>query len=380
MPLPKPVCAGLVERIGKENALIKQKAFIGEEEKVYEQTQSLRNHEEGLTEVVRLLTDKTFGVIQNTNEIQVVGHRVVHGGEAYSSATLIDDEVKETIKALFFLAPLHNPANYTGIEVAEKIFAKAKQIAVFDTAFHQTLSPLAFRYAIPETFYKEDKIRVYGFHGTSHKYVTEQAAKYLQNQTAKLISIHLGNGCSMAAVKDGKCIDTSMGFSPLAGLIMGTRTGDIDASVVFYLLSKGYSFSEIDTVFNKQSGMLALAGYNDMRDVNNAAAEGNAAAKLALEMYAYRIQKYIGAYIAILNGVDAIIFTAGVGENDAAMRQRICTNLSFFHIEIDAKTNEERSQFIREISPSNARVKLLVVPTNEELEIANQCFELIHSK
>ncbi len=299
MPLPKPVCAGLVERIGKENALIKHKAFIGEEEKVYEQTQSLRNHEEGLTEVVRLLTDKTFGVIQNTNEIQVVGHRVVHGGEAYSSVTLIDDEVKETIKALFFLAPLHNPANYTGIEVAEKIFAKAKQIAVFDTAFHQTLSPLVFRYAIPETFYKEDKIRVYGFHGTSHKYVTEQAAKYLQNQTAKLISIHLGNGCSMAAVKDGKCIDTSMGFSPLAGLIMGTRTGDIDASVVFYLMSKGYSFSEIDTVFNKQSGMLALAGYNDMRDVNNAAAEGNAAAKLALEMYAYRIQKYIGAYIAI---------------------------------------------------------------------------------
>lgn len=379
MPSPKPVCVGLVERIGKENAVVKHKAFINEKERVFEQTQSLSNHEEGLKEVVRLLTDETFGVIQNTNEIGVVGHRVVHGGETYSSATIINNEVKENIKNLFFLAPLHNPANYTGIEVAEKIFTAAKQIAVFDTAFHQTLSPIAFRYAIPENFYKEDKIRVYGFHGTSHKYVTAQAAKYLQNQTAKLISIHLGNGCSMAAVKGGKCIDTSMGFSPLAGLIMGTRTGDIDASVVFYLMSKGYSFSEIDILFNKQSGMLGLAGYNDMRDVNKAAAEGNAAAKLGLEMYAFRIQKYIGAYAAILNGIDAIIFTAGVGENDAAMRQRICTNLSFLNIEIDAKTNEERSQAIREISPSNAKVKVLVVPTNEELEIANQCFELIHS-
>ncbi len=377
MPSPKPVCAGLVERIGEPNAVIKHKTFSNEEERVYEQTQSLSNHEEGLKEVVRLLMDKTLGVIQNTNDISVVGHRVVHGGEHYSSAVLLTDEVKENIKGLFSLAPLHNPANYTGIEVAQKIFTKAKQIAVFDTAFHQTLSATAFRYAIPEVLYKEDKIRVYGFHGTSHKYVTAQAAKYLQNGKAKLISIHLGNGCSMAAVKDGKCIDTSMGFSPLAGLIMGTRTGDIDASVVFYLMSKGYSFSEIDILFNKQSGMLGLAGYNDMRDVNNAAGEGNAAAKLALEMYAYRIQKYIGAYIAALNGVDAIIFTAGVGENDAAMRQRICTNLSFLDIDIDEIKNTVKTNSLREINSDNTRIKVLVVPTNEELEIANQCFELL---
>ncbi len=379
MPSPKPVCVGLVERIGQENAVIRHKSFSNQEERVFEQTQSLSNHEEGLQEIVRLLTDETFGVIQNTNDIDAVGHRVVHGGEDYSSATFITTEVKENIKALFFLAPLHNPANYTGIEIAEKIFTAAKQIAVFDTAFHQTLSPVAFRYAIPEVFYKEDKIRVYGFHGTSHKYVTGQTAKYLQNQKAKLISIHLGNGCSMAAVKGGKCIDTSMGFSPLAGLIMGTRTGDIDASVVFYLMSKGYSFSEIDTLFNKQSGMLGLAGYNDMRDVNKAAEEGAANAKLALEMYAYRIQKYIGAYTAALDGLDAIIFTAGVGENDAAMRKRIGKNLSFLHIDIDVEKNRAKTNSLREINPDGSGVKVLVVPTNEELEIANQCFELIHS-
>ncbi len=378
MPSAKPICVGLIERIGEQNASIKHKTFVDDKEEVFEKTMLLTNHEEGLQQIVSLLTDKKIGVIKNTNDINVVGHRVVHGGELYLSATIINNTVKENIKALFSLAPLHNPANFTGIEVAEKIFREAKQVAVFDTAFHQTIPQFAFRYAIPEKFYKEDKIRVYGFHGTSHKYITEQARLYLNNNAAKLISIHLGNGCSMAAVMNGKCVDTSMGFSPLAGLVMGARSGDIDPSVLFYLMDKGYSSNNINNLLNKQSGMLGLTGSNDMRDVNKAVEEGDENAKLAVKMYAYRIQKYIGAYAAAMNGLDAIIFTAGVGENDAAMRKRVCLHLSFLNINIDDKKNEEKSIVLREINPANALIKVLVIPTNEELEIAKQCFELLH--
>ncbi len=380
MPSVKPVCAGLAERIGQQNAVIRHTVFINNKEKVSEKTTPVKNHEEGLHEIVALLTNEQSGVIKNTDDIAVVGHRVVHGGEHYSSAAFITQKVKEDIQSLYQLAPLHNPPNYTGIEVAGKIFAKAKQIAVFDTAFHHTIPEYAFRYAIPKSFYTEDDVRVYGFHGTSHKYVTQQAMQFLNNRQAKLISIHLGNGCSMAAVKEGKCLDTSMGFSPLSGLIMGTRSGDIDPSVVFYLSEKKYSSEDINNLLNKQSGMYGLTGFSDMRDVNKAMQAGNKDANLALDMYAYRIKKYIGAYAAAMNGLDAIIFTAGVGENDSNIRKRVCSDLDFLRIVLDDKKNREQSGETREINKENTGIKILVVPTNEELEIAQQCFELMNEQ
>lgn len=378
MPQEKPVCSGLLERIGLQGSAITHTVYKGDDEKVIKKTIDLPDYEAGLQEVVGLLTDKETGVIQNPDEINAVGHRVVHGGECFAATTIITPEVKEEIKKLFPLAPLHNPANYTGIEVAEKIFTKAKQVAVFDTAFHQTMPEKAFRYAIPRSFYTDNQIRAYGFHGTSHKYVSELAAKYLRNPKAKIISIHLGNGCSMAAIDAGKSIDTSMGFSPLSGLIMGTRSGDIDPSVIFHLIDElGYDAEKVNTLLNKQSGMQGLTGFNDMRDISKAIAEGDKQAGLAYEMYAYRIKKYIGSYAAILNGLDAIIFTGGVGENDVNIRMRVCANMNFLGILPDEKKNKIVSESIREISTDDSPVKVLVVPTDEELEIAKQCFELL---
>ena len=379
MPSEKPICSGLVERIGLEDAIITHKVFIDNQEKVITRTLDLADHAAGLQEVEKLLTDAETGVIQNPDDINVVGHRVVHGGETFAATALITQEVKDEIKKLFSLAPLHNPSNYMGIEVAEKTFPKARQIAVFDTAFHQTMPEQAFRYALPNAFYTDLGIRVYGFHGTSHKYVAEQAALYLNNPEAKLITVHLGNGCSVTAVKAGKSIDTSMGFGPLSGLIMGTRSGDIDPSVIFHLVNqRGYDPEQVNTLLNKRSGMLGLTGYSDMRDITRAINEGDQAAAIAYDLYAYRIKKYIGAYAAILNGLDAIIFTAGVGENDALVRQLVCQDLDFLGINLDQEKNSVRSKELREISQTNSPVKVLVIPTNEELEIAKQCFELLH--
>ncbi|TKK72088.1 acetate kinase [Ilyomonas limi] len=378
MPSIQPVCTGLIERIGSVNATIKHKTFIGGKEDTAEQTLPLLNHEAGLQQAVDLLTHGANKVIDNLQSIDAVGHRVVHGGEKFASATFITTEVKESIHKLFSLAPLHNPANYTGIEVAEKVFTGAKQIAIFDTAFHQTMPEYAFRYALPTSLYTNDGIRVYGFHGTSHDYVTKQAMQYLQNPAAKLISIHLGNGCSMAAVVGGKCIDTSMGFGPLAGLVMGTRSGDIDPSVIFYLINElHYLPDTVSTLLNKQSGMLGLTGFIDMRDVNKKVENGDKEAEIACKMYAYRIQKYIGAYAAAMNGLDAIIFTAGVGENDSSMRRRICSNMDYLGISIDDERNNVRVNNMLEINKVDATTKVLVIPTNEELEIAKQCFELL---
>src|SRR6476661_389697 len=330
MPNTKPICTGLVERIGLENSVITHKLIHGDEEKILRRTMDLVDHEAGLHEVARLLTDKEIGVIQDPMEIEAVGHRVVHGGETFSSTTLITKEVKAEIKKLFSLAPLHNPANYLGIEVAEKIFTLAKQIAVFDTAFHQTMPPVAYRYAIPQSFYSERGIRAYGFHGTSHKYVTAKTLQYLKNDKAKIITIHLGNGCSMTAVNAGVSIDTSMGFGPLNGLIMGTRSGDIDPSIIFHLVNQlGYSLDQVNNLLNKQSGMMGLTGFSDMRDITKAIAAGSEQAELAYDMYAYRIKKYIGSFAAVLNALDAIVFTAGVGENDVLIRQMICRNMEF---------------------------------------------------
>ncbi len=378
MPAEKPVCSGLVERIGLENSVITHKIFSGGNEKVVKKTMDLTSHEEGLLEVAALLTDPGIGVIKRPGEIEVVGHRVVHGGETFADTTIITKKVKEKIQKLFPLAPLHNPANYLGIEVAEKIFTKAKQVAVFDTAFHQTLPQKAFTFAIPKTFYTDFHIRAYGFHGTSHKYVCSRAMEYLNRPEAKLISIHLGNGCSIAAVKNGKSIDTSMGFGPLSGLVMGTRSGDIDPAVIFHLISQlGYDPEQVNTLLNKRSGMLGLTGFSDMRDIDKAAQEGNQDAIFALELYAYRIKKFIGAYAAVLNGLDAIVFTAGVGENDVHTRQRVCSDMQFLGIHPDEEKNRITSTATREINTETSPVKILIVPTNEELEIAKECYILL---
>jgi acetate kinase len=381
MPNTKPICTGLVERIGLENSMITHKLLNGSEEKIIRRTMDLQDHEAGLHQVAELLTDSEIGVIQDPKEIEAVGHRVVHGGEAFASTTLITKEVKAEIKKLFSLAPLHNPANYLGIEVAEKIFVNAQQIAVFDTAFHQTMPEVAYRYAMPQSFYTERGIRAYGFHGTSHKYVTAKTLEYLKNPKAKIITIHLGNGCSMTAVNEGISVDTSMGFGPLNGLIMGTRSGDIDPSIIFYLVNQlGYSLDQVNNLLNKQSGMLGLTGFSDMRDITKAMAAGNEQAELAYDMYAYRIKKYIGSYAAVLNGLDAIVFTAGVGENDALIRQMICRDMEFFGFRLDEEKNKARSANLKEISTDDSRVKILVVPTNEELEIVEQCYELINER
>jgi acetate kinase len=377
MPSEKPVCTGLVERIGQQDAFIRHKQWEGDVEKVTERTGGLPDHYASLHAVLALLSAPGSGVISSPEDIAVVGHRVVHGGEQFAEPAVITPAVKETIRTLFSLAPLHNPANYTCIEVAEKTFPHARQVAVFDTAFHQTMPPQAYRYALPEAYYREKRIRVYGFHGTSHKYVTQKAMAWLQKPDARLISIHLGNGCSMAAVDSGRSVDTSMGFGPLAGLIMGTRSGDIDPSVVFHLMEReGKTEAEISALLNKQSGLLGLTGTNDMRDIRKAVRAGDAQAALACDLYAYRVRKYIGAYTAVLNGLDAIIFTAGVGENDVDIRESICQNLDYLGIRLDLEKNRAAASGIRAIHAGDSRVAVLVVPTNEELEIAQQCYRL----
>ena len=378
MPSDMPICSGLVERIGLSDSVITHKTFVGGEEKQWKKTLVVPDHEAGLHKVADLLTDAEIGVISNPEQIAAVGHRVVHGGENFAATTIITDEVKAKVKELFSLAPLHNPPNHLGIEVAEKIFTKAKQVAVFDTAFHQTMPAKAYRYALPEKLYREHGIRAYGFHGTSHLYVSRAAAAYLNKPEAKLVTIHLGNGCSMAAVNSGKCVDTSMGFGPVGGLVMGTRSGDMDAAVIFHLIEQlEYTPKQVNSLLNKESGMLGLTGFSDMRDVKKAVLEGDKNAELASELYAYRIKKYIGAYAAALNGLDAIVFTAGVGENSSDTRRRVCENMEFLGLQFDTEANEQRHSGIREINTHSSRVKILIVPTNEELEIAQQCYGLL---
>ncbi|UHG93593.1 acetate/propionate family kinase [Spirosoma oryzicola] len=379
MPSDKPLCTGLIERIGTNEAFIRHKILTVDPTQTIERQEAIADHSAGLQQMVELLSDAEIGLIHSADDIKAVGHRVVHGGERFANATLITPAVKETIKDLFPLAPLHNPINYQCIELAEKTFPNARQIAVFDTAFHQTMPEYAFRYAIPESLYTDEGIRVYGFHGTSHKYVSEKAAAWLGKPDAKLISIHLGNGCSITAVQNGKSLDTSMGFSPLAGLVMGTRSGDIDPSVIFHLIAKGYSADAVNNLLNKQSGMQGLTGLNDMRDIRKALEAGNQAAALALDIYAYRIQKYIGSYAAVLNGLDALIFTAGVGENDSAMREQICANLDFLAVYLDSDKNRVATGDVREVNRPDSAVKILVIPTNEELEIAQQSFDLLET-
>ncbi|MGZ3756268.1 MAG: acetate/propionate family kinase [Mucilaginibacter sp.] len=377
MPSATPVCIGMVDRIGLENSTIVYKATLSGAEYTVSKTVDIPDHEAALQHINALLTDAEVGVIQNPDDIELVGHRIVHGGEYFTTTTVITADVKEKLKKTFQLAPLHNPSAYKGIEVAEKIFNKATHIAVFDTAFFQTLPAMAYRYAIPKSYYTDYNIRVYGFHGTSHKYVSAQAYNYLNNAGGKLITIHLGNGCSVSAINNGVAVDTSMGFGPLDGLIMGTRSGSIDPTIVFYLVNQlGFDMEQVSNLLNKRSGMLGLTGVSDMRDVTKAINDGNADALLAYEMYAYRIKKYIGSYTAALNGIDAIVFTAGVGENDALVRKMVCANMDYLGIKLNEEQNNTRAAGIRELSESGAKVKVLVIPTNEELEIATQCYNL----
>ncbi|MEP0302192.1 MAG: acetate kinase, partial [Maribacter dokdonensis] len=344
-----------------------------------EKTYEIATHKAGLERITSLLLDAEMGVINSTEEIEAIGHRVVHGGKDYVDTTLINEEVKQKIKSLSPLAPLHNPANLEGILMAEEIFESSKQIVVFDTAFHGTLPIKAKKYAVPNILFEEKRIQAYGFHGTSHKYVSEKANEYLSNQNTKLISIHLGNGCSITAIKDGKSIDHSMGFAPSNGLVMGTRSGDIDHSIIFYMVNTlGYTLDEVNELLNKKSGMLGLTGYNDLRDIEVEASKGNTDCILALEMNAYRIKKYIGAYIATMNGLDAIIFTAGIGENSSLMRQLVCKDMECFNLHLDDSKNDLRSKNVREINTTDSKVKILVIPTNEELEIAKQVYQLIN--
>jgi acetate kinase len=374
MPSRELICDGMIERIGQDNSVLKYKTNAI----TFQKTERLLTHKEGLKKIVEWLLDPEKGVIKDKNEIEVVGHRVVHGGNSFSNISLINAEVKEEIQAFSALAPLHNPNNFEGIIIAEKLFPSAKQVAVFDTAFHQTIPEKAKKYAIPNSFYEDHNIQVYGFHGTSHKYVSEKANEYLQLKKSRLISIHLGSGCSITAVLDGKSIDHSLGFAPSNGLIMGSRSGDIDHSIIFYLVNDlGYSLDKVNPLLTKESGMLGLTGYGDLRDIQREAENGNQDCVLALEMNAYRIKKYIGAYIAAMNGLDAIIFTAGVGEHSTVMRNLVCADMDYFGIHLDQAKNEEKLNNITEINAATSKVKILVIPTNEELEIAKQAFDLL---
>jgi acetate kinase len=373
MPEEKILCSGIIERIGLEDAIFKYKT----DKDSIEVVKAIPNHKVGLELVSKQLLDKDTGIIKSTDDINIVGHRVVHGGKHFSATTEITTEVKDKIKALSALAPLHNPANLEGIEVAETIFTNAKQVAVFDTAFHQSIPEYAYKYAIPNEFLEKHNIRVYGFHGTSHKYISEKAVEYLGKAHSKVITIHLGNGCSMTAVKDGKSIDHTLGFSPINGLIMGTRSGEIDQSIIFHLAKKfNYSLDEINDILQKKSGMLGLTGYSDLRDILAEAKKGNRDCELALQMNAYRIKKYIGSYAAVLNGLDAIVFTAGIGENSPDIRERVCEDLDYLGIILDKEKNNIRPDKLTEINTDTSKVKILVIPTNEELEIAKQSVDL----
>lgn len=374
---------GLAERISIQGGRIKHQ-FLKEgvmQEKIVEQ--ELPDHSVAFKIISDLLSDVQIGVIANPDEITAVGHRIVHGGEKFIETQVITQEVKEKIKELIPLAPLHNPPNFIGVEAAEKNFPKAVQVAVFDTSFHHTIPEHVFRYAIPENLYKEHGIRVYGFHGTSHKYVYHEAQKYLNNPKLKAITIHLGNGCSMTAIDEhGHSVDTSMGFGALYGLIMGTRSGDIDPAAIFYMMEQlGMNLDEVKNILYKESGMLGLAGSSDARDVQAKYEAGDNNAQLCYEMYGYRVRKYIGAYLAALNGVDTLIFTAGLGENDALIRHYACKSLENLGIQLDeeANINKNHPKGIVEIQTAESRVKILVIPTNEELQIAKETYELIQS-
>ncbi|MCF0150452.1 MAG: acetate kinase, partial [Firmicutes bacterium] len=370
------LCKGLVEKIGIDGSMLTH-SKVGADKFVVEQP--MKDHTDAIQLVLDALVDKDHGVLASMDELQAVGHRVLHGGDKFTASIVVDEKVKETIRECFPLGPLHNPANLMGIEACEKLMPHTPQVAVFDTAFHQTMPAKSFMYALPYEYYEKHSVRKYGFHGTYHRYIAQTAAKMLGSETGeglKIISCHLGNGASLAAIKDGKVYDTSMGLTPLEGLIMGTRCGDIDPAAVPFIAEKeGLTMKEMDTVMNKKSGILGISGVSsDFRDVEAAADAGNERAQLALDMFVQRVKHYIGAYAAEMGGVDAIVFTAGLGENGKTTRAAICKDMEFLGIKMCDKCNDVRGKEAF-LNTADSKVKLLLIPTNEELMIARDTLE-----
>lgn len=368
---------GLVERIGIEGSFLTHEKIGMDKHRVEE---PMANHKDAISHVLKALTDKEHGVISSMDEIGAVGHRVVHAGEKYAGSVLITDDVVNALTECIDLAPLHNPPNLLGISACQELMPNTPMVGVFDTAFHQTMPPEAYIYAIPYEYYEKYKVRRYGFHGTSHKYVAERAADILgvNIQDLKIITCHLGNGASVTAIKGGKSIDTSMGFTPLEGLVMGTRSGDIDPAIVAYIRDKeNCDFGEVTNILNKKSGVLGISGVSsDFRDLEEAIEQGNERAALALKVFAHKVKFYIGAYMAIMNGVDAIVFTAGIGENAINMRDVICSELGNLGIKLDLVKNKVRGKETI-ISRDDSKVKILLIPTNEELMIARDTYSIV---
>lgn len=372
------LASGRVERIGMDSSIVTHEP-PGKPDVT--QVSEILDHITAVKKVIDMLTHPEHGVVASMGEIDAVGHRIVHGGEVFKSSALVTAEAKQEIKKLFDLAPLHNPAHMMGINAVETNMPNVPQVVVFDTAFHQTMPNTSYLYPIPRVLYRRHKVRRYGFHGTSHQYVSQKAAKSRGKplESLKMISCHIGNGASATAILDGKSFDTSMGMTPLEGLMMGTRSGDLDPAIVPYVMNKEeLTLSEVNSMLNKHSGMLAISGISsDMREIVEAMDEGDANAKLAFDMYTYRVRKYIGAYAAAMNGVDVILFTAGVGENSNVLRKAVCEGISFLGVELDEERNNIRSKEVREISTDASRVKVLVVPTNEELLIARDTYAIV---
>jgi acetate kinase len=376
MPARESLGKGLVDRISIDDGSIEHDGINGS----YRKNQDIADHKTAMALLIEAITDDRNGIVESPEEIVGVGHRVVHGGEAYSSSVIIDEKVEAAIEKNIELAPIHNPANLTGIREARVVFPSQKHVAVFDTAFHQTIRPAAYLYALPRILYDRFRIRRYGFHGTSHRYVASQAVKLLKRSpdNTNLITCHLGNGCSVTAIKNGRSIDTSMGFTPLEGLMMGTRSGDIDPAIVFFLMERGMTPDELNTMLNKKSGLLGLSKIsNDLRDVEEAAELGDRNAADALDVYAHKVRQYIGAYAAEIVKVDILVFTGGVGQYGTRMRERICRRLENLGIVMDYRKNLEVGPRQGIISMDYSPTTIVVQPTNEELQIAIDTYELI---
>ncbi|MBO4964954.1 MAG: acetate kinase [Muribaculaceae bacterium] len=376
----KVLAEGGVEKIGLPDSFLKFKRPDGSKEVI---TVNMPDAKEAVKNVLKVLTDPKEGVIKSFDEIDAVGHRVVHGMEKFNKSVLITPEVKEKIKECYMVAPLHNPANMTGIEAIDELMPNAPQVAVFDTAFHQTMPAKAYMYALPYEDYEKYGVRRYGFHGTSHRYVSRRACEFLglDYDKTRIITCHIGNGGSIAAIENGKCVDTSMGLTPVEGLMMGTRCGDVDPGALVYLAkSKNLDADGLSKLINKQSGVLGVSGISsDMRDIEDAIAKGNERARLAMDMYEYRILKYIGAYTAVLGGADVIVFTGGVGENQISTREYLCKKLAYLGVTFDAEANNCRGKEV-EISGKDSKIKVVVIPTDEELVIAEDTATIVANK
>jgi len=375
MPEAHVLAKGIVERIGEETSQLCH-CYNG---KTYSVEEKSEDHEKAMALILNTLVRGEFSVITDISEIGAVGHRVVHGGEEFTGSVVIDDAVIASVEKFADLAPLHNPPNLTGIRASQSKLPNIRHVACFDTAFHATIPEVAYIYALPYELYEKYRVRRYGFHGTSHRYVARRVASLMGKDKYDInaITCHLGNGCSITAVKKGKSVDTSMGLTPLEGLVMGTRSGDFDPAILFYLMDKGYDVRTLNTLCNKKSGLLGISGVsNDMRNLEVLAEKGNAHAKLAIDVFCYRIKKYIGAYTAVLDTVDTVVFTGGIGENAASVRQQICTGLTSIGIQLDPAANQAAVGNEADISTPNSKVKVFVIPTNEEAAIANDTYEL----